>query len=179
MRLEATRAVAAWLQGDTYGYAPKLAGLSTDGADSLPTTVADASVVTEFDNQNAAFNRFDGMTLPAIIVSCVSVEHRDAELPQLNAFADATVTIQVRYAERTLEPHTALVNGCYAIRAVIASLRELHLNDNAASRTRNSVRLVTCESIEEQGQYEQVEDTWLTAAVQLRYHARNLLPMGA
>ena len=71
------------------------------------------------------------------------------------------------------------MDGSYAIKAVIASLREFHKNDNAASRTRNSIRLVSCESLTEQGVYEEVEDTWLLAAVQLKYYVSNLLPSGA
>lgn len=180
MRLEAVRMVTAWLQEDTYGYAAKLAALPLDGSDSRPTTVTDASIVNECDNANAAFHRFDGLTLPALIVSVVGdVEHLEPNQPQTSDRADGYVTVQVRYAERKAESHTAIVDGSYAIRAVIASLREFHKNDNAASRTRNSIRLVSCESLTEQGVYEEVEDTWLLAAVQLKYWVSNLLPLGA
>lgn len=180
MRLEAVRMVTAWLKDDTYGYAAKLAALPLDGSDSRPTTVADASIVDETDNASAAFRRFDGLTLPALIVTVVGdVEYLDPNQPQTGERADANVTIQVRYAEKNTQSATAIVNGSYAIRAVIASLRELHRDTNAASRTRNSIRLVSCESLAEQGVYEEVEDTWLLAAVQVRYYAVNLLPLGA
>lgn len=180
MRLEAVRMVAAWLKDDTYGYAAKLAALPLDGSDSRPATVADASIVNECDDANAAFHRFDGLTLPALIVSVVGdVEHLEPNQPQTGERADGMVTVQVRYAEKNTAGATAIVNGIYAIRAVIASLRELHQNENAASRTRNSIRLVSCESLTEQGVYEEVEDTWLLAAVQLKYYVVNLLPLGA
>jgi len=180
VRIEVVRAVTAWLKDDTYGYAAKLAALPLDGSDSRPTTVADASIVNECDDANAAFHRFDGLTLPALIVSVVGdIEHLEPNQPQTGERADAYVTVQVRYAEKTGASATAIVNGTYAIRAVIASLRELHANANAASRTRNSVRLVSCESLTEQGVYEEVEDTWLLAAVQLKYWVSTLLPLGA
>jgi hypothetical protein len=180
VRLEAVRMVTAWLKDDTYGYAAKLAALPLDGSDSRPTTVADASIVNECDDANAAFHRFDGLTLPALIVSVVGdVEHLEPNQPQTGERADGMVTVQVRYAEKNTAGATAIVNGVYAIRAVIASMRELHQNANAASRTRNSIRLVSCESLTEQGIYEEVEDTWLLAAVQLKYYVVNLLPLGA
>lgn len=180
MRLEAVRMVTAWLKDDTYGYAAKLAVLPLDGSDSRPTTVADASIVNECDDANAAFHRFDGLTLPALIVSVVGdVEHLEPNQPQTSDRADGYVTVQVRYAEKNTAGQTAIANGTYAIKAVIASMRELHKNDNAASRTRNSIRLVSCESLTEQGIYEEVEDTWLLAAVQLKYWVSNLLPLGA
>lgn len=180
MRLEAVRIVTAWLKNATYGVAAKLAALPLDGSDTRPTTIANTSIVDETDNANAAFRRFDGLTLPALIVTCAGEpEQRDAELPQSNDRADGYVTVQVRYAERAAGSQTAIVDGTYVIRAVIASLRELHSNANIASRTRNSIRLVSCESIVEQGIYEEVEDTWLLAAVQVRYYVSNLLPLGA
>lgn len=180
MKLEVVRMVTAWLKDDTYGYAAKLAALPLDGSDARPTTVADTSIVNECDDANAAFHRFDGLTLPALIVSVVGdVEHLEPNQPQTGERADAMLTVQVRYAERTAASQTAIVNGIYAIRAVIASLRVLHDNTNAASRTRNSIRMVSCESLSEQGVYEEVEDTWLLAAVQLRYYVVNLLPLGA
>jgi hypothetical protein len=55
----------------------------------------------------------------------------------------------------------------------------LELNANVASRTRNNIRLVSCEDLRELGQYEEVEDTWLLAAVQARYYVSDLTPMGA
>jgi hypothetical protein len=180
MRIEAVRAVTAWLKGDTYGYAAKLAALTMDGSDTRPTTVLDASIVDETDNANAAFRRFDGLTLPALIVTVVGdIEHSDPNQPQTGDRGEGYVTVQVRYAERNTASQTAIVNGTYAIRAVIASLREFHKNDNVASRTRNSIRLVSCESLVEQGVYEEVEDAWLLAAVQMRYFVVNLLPLGA
>jgi len=180
MRIEACRAITAWLKDDTYGYAAKLAALPLDGSDSRPTTIADASIVSEVDDANAAFHRFDGLTLPALIVTVVGdIEHMDPNQPQTGDRGDATMTVQVRYAEKNTASQTAIVNGTYAIRAVIASLRELHKNDNVASRTRNSIRLVSCESLSEQGVYEEVDDTWLLAAVQLKYYVSNLLPLGA
>lgn len=180
MRLEACRIVTAWLKDNTYGYAPKLAALPLDGSDARPTTIADTSIVDETDNANAAFRRFDGLTLPALVVTVVGdVESMEPNQPLTGDRVDGFVTIQVRYAERNTASQTAIVNGTYAIRAVTASLRELHKNDNVASRTRNSIRLVSCEGMTEQGIYEEVEDTWLLAAVQLRYYVSNLLPVGA
>ena len=179
MRLEAARIVTAWLQDNTYGVAAKLAVLPLDGSDVRPTTIADSSIVDETTNASAAFRRFDGLTLPALIVTCAGEpEQRDGELLQSNDRADGYVTVQVRYTERALDSPTAIVDGTYVIRAVIASLRELHANANVASRTRNSIRLVSCESITEQGIYEEVDDTWLLAAVQVKYYVSNLLPLG-
>lgn len=180
MRLETVRMITAWLKNGTYGVAAKLAALPLDGSDTRPTTIGNSSIVDETDNANAAFRRFDGLTLPALIITTVGEpEQRDPELPQSNDRADGYVTVQIRYAERATASQTAIVDGTYILRAVIASLRELHSNANVASRTRNSIRLVSCESITEQGIYEEVEDTWLLAAVQVRYYVSNLLPLGA
>jgi hypothetical protein len=180
MRIEAVRMVTAWLKDDTYGYAAKLAALPLDGSDARPTTVTDASIVSECDDANAAFHRFDGLTLPALIVSVVGeIEYLDPQQPLTGDRADGNLTIQVRYAERNTAGATAIVNGAYAMRAVVASLRELHKTSNVASRTRNSVQLVNCEALSEQGVYEEVDDAWLLAAVQLKYYAVNILPLGA
>jgi hypothetical protein len=178
MRLEAVRCVTAWLKDVTYGVNAKLAALPLDGTDTRPTAIA--TIVDETDNANAAFGRFDGLTLPALIVTCSGdPEHRDPEQSQTGERVDGYVTVQVRYAERKTASMTAIVDGTYVIRAVIASLRELHKNANVASRTRNSVRLVSCESISEQGSYEEVEDTWLLAAAQFKYYTSNILPLGS
>lgn len=180
MRLEAVRMVTAWLKDDTYGVAAKLAALTLDGSDSRPETIADSSIVDETSNAHAAFRRFDGLTMPALIVSCVGEpEHRDPEQMHSTAAVDGSVTVQVRYATRKLASDTAIADASYVIRAVIASLRELHKNENVASRTRNSVYLISCEQLIEQGVYEEVEDTWLLAAVQVKYVTRNILPLGA
>ena len=170
--------ITAWLKDDTYGVAAKLAVLPLDGSDTRPTTIVDASIVDETDNANAAFRRFDGLTLPAVIVTCTAVEHRDSEQSQTGERVDGYVTVQVRYAERALASQTAIADGVYVIRAALASLRELHRNANVANRTRNSIRLVSCEAIDEQSIFEEVEDTWLLAAVQVRYYVSNLLPLG-
>ncbi len=180
MRLEAVRIVSAWLRDATYGVAAKLAALPLDGSDTRPDTIASGQVVDEASNAHAAFRRFDGLTMPALIVSVVGdVEYRDSELPQYTERTDGTVTVQVRVAHRKLASESAIADAVYYIRAVVASLRELHKNENVASRTRNSIRLVSCESLVEQGVYEEVEDTWLLAAVQARYYVSNLLPLGA
>lgn len=179
MRAEAVRIIAAWLRDDTYGVAAKLAAVPLDGSDTRPTTIADASIVDETQDANAAFGRFDGLTLPALIVSCTEVRYEPATPIQSGEYADGYVTIQVRYAERSVAPATAMTDGDYVVKAVIASLRELHLNANDASRTRNSVQLVSCESLVEQGIYQEVDDAWLVAGIEARYYARTIIPMGA
>jgi hypothetical protein len=178
MRLEAARIITAWLKHPTYGYTAKLALLPLDGSDVRPA--AALTICDETDNASAAFRRFDGLPLPALITTVSGdPEYLDPDQPQTGDRTDAYLTLQVRYAERTSDSAAAIANGCYAITAVMASLRELHKNENIAARTRNSVQLVSCESVIEQGTYEQVEDTWLLAAVQLKYYTCNLLPLGA
>lgn len=180
MRLEAVRMVTAWLQDATKGVAAKLLALPLDGSDSRPATILSASIVDETSNANAAFRRFDGLTLPALIITCTGdPEHRDPEFPGSSDRADAWVTIEVRYAERKTSSNAAITDGTYVIRAVVASLRELHRNENVASRTRNSIRLVSCDSMVEQGIYEEIEDTWLLASVTVKYLVSDLLPLGA
>lgn len=178
MRLEAVRIIADWLQDATYGVNAKLDVLAYDSGDAQPSDIA--TVADETRNASAAFRRFDGLTLPALIVTVpVDPEYRDGEQMQAPERIDGYVTVQIRYAERTLAGDDAIANGNYVVKAVLASLRELHKNDNVASRTRNSVRLVSCEDLRELGQYEEVEDTWLLAAVQARYYVSDLKPLGA
>jgi hypothetical protein len=178
MRLEAARIIADWLGHATYGVNAKLAVLTLDGSDTRPADVA--TIVDETRNASAAFRRFDGLTLPALIVTVpVDPVYRDSELPQSNNRADAFVTVQARYAVRKLAGETAIADGNYIVKAVLASLRELHKNANVASRTRNSVVLVSCEEMLEQGVYEEVEDTWLVTGVQVKYYASDLVALGA
>lgn len=180
MRLEAARIICDWLRDDTYGYAAKLAGLALDGSDVRPDTIADSSIVDATRNIHAAVGRFDGLTLPALIVSVTTIQHRDPELPQgATAGADGYVIVRIRYAERKTDAAASLSDSSYAMAAVIASLRELHSNANVTSRTRNSVRLVSCEELTEIEAYEETPDAWLTSAVEAKYYARNLLPLGA
>lgn len=180
MRIEAVRIVSSWLKDGTYGYAAKLAAIPLDGSDTRPTTIASTSIVDEASNANAAFHRFDGLTLPALIVTMPrEIEYEEPNQPLTGNQIYARLTIRVRYAEKNTSGNAAIANGCYAMRAVAASLRELEKNDNVASRTRNNIRLVQCESMTEQGVYEEVDDTWLLAAVDLRYYVCNLLPLGA
>lgn len=171
------RIIADWLQDATYGVNAKLDVLTYDSGDTQPSDIA--TFADESRNASAAFRRFDGLTLPALIITAPEVEHKDAEMAQYGERADGSVTVQIRYAERTLAGDDALTNGNYIAKAVIASLRELHKNDNVASRTRNSVRLVSCEELRELGQYEEVDDTWFLAAVQARYYVSDLKPLGA
>lgn len=178
MRLETVRIVADWLHDDGLGVAAKLATLPLDAGDVRPITIPPTSILDETRHLAAAWRRFEGVALPALMVTGVEVRHLDPEIVQINAYADAEVTIQVRYAERSVTAAT-MQHGDYVIRAVIASLRELHMNAQADARTRNSVQLVSCLDLVEQGIYEEVDDAWLVAAVQVRYLVRTLTPMGA
>lgn len=178
MRLEAARIICDWLKDATYGYAAKLVGLSLDGSDVRPDTVVSASIIDGTRDRNAAVGRFDGVTLPALIVNVMSVQHRDPEIPQMGERTDGYVTVRIRYAERDENEATALADSSYAAAAVIASLRELHKNDNVASRTRNSCRLVSCEELSEVEAYDEVEDAVLLTAVDARYYTSNLKPLG-
>lgn len=171
------RIVADWLQDATYGVNAKLDVLSYDSGDTQPSDIA--TVADETRNASAAVRRFDGLTLPALLVTAPEVEYRPAEMAQYGERSDSYVTVLIRYAERTLAGDDAITNGNYIVKAIVASLRELHKNDNVASRTRNSVRLVSCEDLRELGLYEEVEDTWLLAAVQARYYVADLKPLGA
>jgi hypothetical protein len=178
VRLEAVRIITDWLQVATYGANAKLLLVALDGSDSRPAPIA--TFADETRNAAAAFRRFDGLTMPAVIVTVPDeMEHRDPVLPQSGERSDAYVTIQIRYAERTAAAEAAIANGSYVAKAIIGSLRELHKNENVASRTRNGIRLVSCEELRELGQYEDVADTWLLAAVQARYYVSDLTPMGA
>lgn len=177
MQLEAQRIVADWLADATSGVNAKLDVLSYDGTDTQPADLA--TIVAACDDTNAAFGRFDGLTLPAVIVAPRDIEHKDPEIPQPNSGVDGVVTLLIRYAERTADGAKALRNGAYVTKAILASLRELHKNENAASRTRNDIQLWSCEGLREPGLYEETDDTWLISAVEVRYHARDLYPMGA
>jgi len=177
MRLEVARMVADWLQDGTKGVDAKLAVLVADGSDVIPTTVP--TIVDETRNQSAAVGRLDDLTLPAITVHVSEVRYQQPEFLQPTGYADAEVTVLIRYAERTENPATARVNGCYVVKAILGSLRELHMNAQAASRTRNNVQMVACEGLLEVGLTEEVGDAWLVAGVEARYLARTIVPMGA
>lgn len=177
MQLEAQRIVASWLADATDGVNAKLAVLSYDGTDTQPADLA--TITAACDNPNAAFGRLDGLALPAVIVAARDIEHRDPEIPQPTSGVDGVVTLLIRYGERTGDPDKALRNGAYVTKAILASLRELHANENAASRTRNGIQLWSCEGLREPGVYEETNDAWLISAVEVRYHARDLYPMGA
>lgn len=177
MRLEAARIVADWLGDATYGVDAKLAVVTGDDSDTVPSAVA--TIVDDTRDVNAALGRLDGLTLPAITVSVSEVRYRETEFLQTGGYADADVTVLIRYAERTDNPATARANGCYVVRAILGSLRELHLTAQAASRTRNGVQLVACEGLTEVALTEEVGDAWLVAGVEARYYARTATPMGA
>ena len=176
MRLEACRILTAWLQDVTYGANAKLALLTLDGSDVRPTAMA--TITDETQNNSVALGRVDGLTLPALVVTHRETTFRDSELPQSDVRADGYVTLRVRYALREAGAATAVVDGAYVMRAVIASLRELHKPDNAASRQRNSIGLISCEELRQLTMSEVVEDTWYTEAVDVRYYAADLKGLG-
>lgn len=176
MQLEAQRIVAAWLGDATYGVNAKLDVLTYDGSDTQPTDVA--TITAAADNVDAAFGRFDGMTLPAIIVSARETDHRDPDETQPGTGVDGSVAVLIRYAQRTNSATKALQDGAYVTRAIIASLRELHTRDEA-NRQRNNVYLMAAESLREPGLYEETEDAWLLSAVEVRYQARDIAALGA
>lgn len=178
MRLEVARMVADWLADATDGVAAKLALLPLDGSDTRPSTTL--SVVDETRSFTAALGRADGLDLPALLVGVEEIEHRDPELAVYTDRADALVSVVIRYAERTEDAALAVTNGAYVLRAVLASLRAFHKAENEnTARTRNSVRIVSCEGLSETSDYQAAEDAWLLGAVRVRYYVSNLLPMGA
>lgn len=184
MRLGAVRIVADWLKDDTSGYAAVLAALPLDGSDTRPTTVADSRILDETRDANAAFGRFDGLftpsnTSPVLMVSCTDVVYDPAIPIQVGAYAEAMVTVVVRYAQRKVGAAANMADGNYATLAILGSLRALFLNDNVASRQRNGVELVMAEGLREQGLYQEVDDAWLLAGVELRAQARTIYPMGS
>lgn len=176
MQLEATRMVAAWLADATYGVNAKLDVLTYAGSDSQPTDVA--TITAAADDVNAAFGRFDGMTLPAIIVAPRDVEHADPQQPQPNGEVYGSVTLAIRYATRVADGAAALVNAAYVTRAIIASLRELVLAD-PSNRQLNDVYLLEMASLREPGTYEETEDAWVIGAVEVRWQAFDNAALGA
>lgn len=177
MQLEAQRIVAAWLADATYGVNAKLAGLTYDGSDTQPADVA--TITAACDHEDAAFGRFDGMTLPAIIVAPRDTQHRDAAQVQPHGEVYGSVTLLVRYAQRTTSATKALRDGAYVTRAILASLRELYLPANEASRQRNNVYLLAPEDVREPGLYEETDDAWLISAVEVTYQAFDNAALGA
>ena len=177
MQLEGQRMLASWLGNATYGVNAKLDVLTYDGSDTQPADVA--TIVAAADNVDAAFGRFDGLTLPAIIVSARETEHRDPDQVQPSGEVYGSVTLLVRYAERTASATTALRNGAYVTRAIIASLRELHKPANEASRQRNNIYLLATEALRDLGTYEETEDAWMVTTVEVRYQAFDNAALGA
>lgn len=175
MQLEAQRLVAEWLADATTGVNAKLDLLTYDGSDTQPADIA--TITAAADSEDAAFGRFDGMTLPAIIVAPKDTEHRDFDWTQPNTGVWGSVTLLVRYAERNVSGRAALRNGAYVTRAIIAALREAHVGD-PANRQKNNVYLAACESLREPGLYEETEDAWLISAVEVRYQTEDIAAMG-
>lgn len=169
--------VAAWLADATYGVNAKLDVLTYAGSDSQPADVA--TITAMADDVDAAFGRFDGMTLPAIIVAPKDVDHRDPDETQPGSGVYASVTLLIRYAEKKASATEALQNGAYVNRAIIASLREFHSPANEASRQSNGIYLLECEALREPGLYEETEDAWLISAVEVRYQAFDNAALGA
>lgn len=175
MRLEAVRIVADWLGHPSLGVNARLAVMPLDGGDPRPAPVA--AILDETRHAAAAFRRFDGVPLPALLVLVTEdAALRDGEILQPGDRADATLTVTVRYATRAWDAATAMSDGYYVSRAVIGALRRLHDEDQVAARTRGAIRLVSCERLTPRALAEEVEDTWLLGAVEAQYYVVDLAP---
>lgn len=170
--------VADWLaSAGPYGVNARLATLPLDGSDAAPTPIV--SILDETRHVAAAFSRFDGVPLPALLVGVVEDPTlRDGEILQPGDRADGTITVAIRYAARALMAPAALADAHYVAKAVLASLRRLHDEDQVAARTRNGVRLVSCERLQWHGIYEEIADAWVLTAVSATYYVSDRHPYG-
>lgn len=176
------RLVADWLKDDTYGVAAKLAALPKDVTGEGAVTIADLGIIDETRHGKAATRTIDrSLTLPGVIVTSGTVTYTPATPIQLGSYADAMVEVMIRYADRETDPDVAWANGDYVTKAVLASLRQFHIADATSTRTRNSVSLLSCEELAEQGIFEPNEgkDAWVVAGVLARYYARTIIPLGS
>lgn len=178
MQLEVARMVANWLGNVTYGVNAKLALVPRDGSDAAAPVIV--TIADETRSFTIAAGRLpkDAALYPLLAVTVKEITYRDSEVPQLSGPADASVSVTIRYAQRQSDQDLGLQDASYTLRAVVMALREFHKDGNAASRTKDSVQIYTCERLTQVPFVQTVDDAWVTGAVEVQYWCRDILPWG-
>ena len=175
--IEGARSVTDWLQHATYGVNAKLALVPRDPDDPAPPSLA--LIADETRHLHAALGLMPDPKqpdqYPCLLVAEDGTEISNADPQELG---ESRVTLLIRYGQRTVEPAKGLQASCYTLRAVLMSLRELHLPDHEAARTRNEIQLVVCEQMSLTPLFQEADDAWVTGAVRVTYLVRDNIPRG-
>lgn len=161
---EPVRILTDWFGDATYGIAAQLALVPRDVGDSLPGG-GTVTVYDETRNEEAAPGVFpdpdDGIA--------VTVAFQGATMGDDAAAWDnghGVMRLLVRVGLRATNMANAKRDGNYVLRAISWSLREFRQVDpNAASHTRNQMRIVLLGEHEMVQWWEKLEETLVTAAL--------------
>jgi hypothetical protein len=139
MILEAVDCISTWLQHPTYGVNALLPSVPRLGTDPAPAAVA--AVLDERTSGRAARGELpQDQATPVLLVGA----HAEAQyvVPFDVGVRDATIEIDIAYAQRSALSEQADRDGRYTMVAVLQSLYRLWKYGGPSDRTRGSVSLV-------------------------------------
>jgi len=172
MILEVVRAVADWLEDATYGVDAKLAALTLDGGDSLPSGVL--TVYDETRDDDAAIDR----PPEAPFLKVVAGEIRSLDGQAATYTHDADIPLEITIQRKLTSPAALVRDLYYTTRATLQSVEALFDPSIPAAVTacsRNGVQLQVIVTLSAARVAPSLDDATGSAAVYLTVRCRDTL----
>lgn len=165
------RLIAGWLGDATNGINAQLDVIPYDGADTAP---ADLTVLEETTNLDTALGRLPEPTSRPCAQVYLSADGTETVDHQVSAIRDFDATVTVRLSLDQAASAAGARDLYYYVKATLESLRALHLTTEA-NKTRGSLVLTVPggDGFRVSPVQAQLDDETLTAAITVRYTARD------
>jgi hypothetical protein len=171
MLLETIRMVTDALNSSVYGVNTKLAGLSIDSTDSVPTSLA--AIVDETRSDEVAVGRTPN-TYPLLAVTLDGDTSLNGFL--FSEIRDGSVTLVIRYITESQNAAVGNSEAFYVLRAVQQTLADFVSNDNASDRVRNNVLILEMTELQHVNMFENINDALVVGALKPTFRVRDIAP---